>query len=139
MSAAADVFLPEWHRIVAARDLEALPRVLAPEIKMGAPPYWSKLEGVDLVSHLLGLIVHTIEDFTYQREWCDGPELALEFKGHVGDDQLQGIDLITLDDASRIRNLDVLMRPVNSVVALREAIAPQMAKYLVERAAASGG
>lgn len=131
-----DRFLSEWHRIVAERDTAALGAVLAPDVTLGAPPYWSKLAGRELVQHLLGLIVHTIEDFTYHREWLEGRELALEFRGRVGEIELQGIDLISLDADGRISNLDVLMRPVNGVVALRDRIAPQMAEYLAQRSAA---
>jgi len=47
----------------------------------------------------------------------------------VGDLELQGIDLITLNRDGRIQNLDVLMRPVNGVIALRDAIAPKMASF----------
>jgi hypothetical protein len=68
VTAPGDRFLPEWHRIVAERDVPALGAVLAPDVTLGAPPYWSKLAGRDLVQHLLGLIVHTVEGFTYQRE-----------------------------------------------------------------------
>ena len=127
-------FLSEWHRIVAQKDVEALARILAEDGSMGAPPYWNKLRGRPLVQHLLGLIVHTIDDFTYRREWQHGGELALEFSGHVGEPELQGIDLISLDEQLRIANLDVLMRPVNAVVSLRERIAPQMAEYLRQAA-----
>jgi len=123
-------FLAEWHRIVAEKDLVALEKVLAEDVAIGAPPYWEKLRGRPLVHHLLGRIARTIEDFTYHREWRDGDELALEFTGHVGELELQGIDLITLDETGLIRNLDVLMRPVNAVLALREIIAPQMAEFL---------
>jgi hypothetical protein len=130
MSDGVHAFLTEWHRIVSEKDLAALPNMLAEDISMGAPPYWTKLQGRDLVRHLLGLVIHTIEDFTYQREWLDGNELALEFTGHVGEIDLQGIDLITLDEYFAVRNLDVLMRPVNGVIRLRETIAPQMAEFL---------
>jgi hypothetical protein len=85
------------------------------------------------VQHLLGLILETIEGFTYHREWQDGAELALEFRGCVGEFELQGIDLISLDATGRIRRLDVLMRPANSVNALIEKIAPRMMKYLAEQ------
>jgi hypothetical protein len=132
----AERFLVEWHRIVGERDVAALAAVLAPDVTLGAPPYWSKLAGRELVQHLLGLIVHTIEGFTYHREWAQGRELALEFRGHVGETELQGIDLITLDDEGRIQNLDVLMRPLNGIVALRERIAPRMAEYLAQRSPA---
>jgi hypothetical protein len=123
-------FLDRWHRIVAERDMQALAEIVAPDISMGAPPYWDRLEGKDLVVHLLGVILDTIEDFAYRREWIDGPELALEFRGHVGDRQVQGIDLISLDSQGRVRRLDVLIRPLNSLQHLRDVVAPRMAEYL---------
>jgi hypothetical protein len=134
MASQADAFLAEWHRIVAEKDAAAVIRLLAAEVTIGAPPYWNRMQGAPLVAHLLGLILETIEDFTYHREWTQGDELALEFSGRVGDTQLQGIDLISLDARGRIRGLDVLMRPVNAVVALRERIAPRMVEYLAARA-----
>ena len=134
MSDSAESFLTGWHRIVAEKDLAALETVLAEDVAIGAPPYWDKLRGRPLVHHLLGRIIHTVEDFSYRREWQDGNELALEFTGHVGELALQGIDLITLDETGVIRNLDVLMRPINAVTALREVIAPQMAEFLAARA-----
>lgn len=133
MTAPFDEFLVKWHRIVAERDLPALPAVLAKDVSLGAPPYWGKVEGRDLVGHLLGLIVHTIEGFTYHREWRDGPEFALEFRGRVGKIELQGIDLITVNERGEVQNLDVMIRPLNAVVALRETIAPKMAAFLAER------
>ncbi len=136
MAADPEAFLPEWHRIVRERDLDALRGVLAPDVSIGPPPYWVKLNGEKLVHHLLGLVIETIDGFTYHREWQDGAELALEFTGRIGDLDLQGIDLISLDAANRIRNLDVLMRPVNAVIALQKLIAPRMATFLSEAQAA---
>jgi len=139
MAAANDEFLAKWHALVAGRDLAALEKILARDVTMGAPPYWDKLVGRPIVHHLLGLIVHTIEDFTYHREWHDDArgagEIALEFRGHVGELQLQGIDLITLNDRGQLQNLDVMIRPMNALAALRDVIAPQMAAFL--RASAS--
>lgn len=119
--------------MVAETDLPAISALLAPDVTLGAPPYWQKLHGERIVGHLLGLILHTIEGFTYHREWTQGPELALEFTGKVGDLDLQGIDVITLNGDGRVQNLDVLMRPVNAVIALREAIAPEMAAFLASK------
>jgi hypothetical protein len=127
-------FLDEWHRIVAEKDLPGLARVLADDVTLGAPPYWEKLRGRDVVHFLLGLIVNTIEGFTYHREWRSGPELALEFRGRVGGLELQGIDLISLDERGRIRNLDVMIRPINAVQALQGIVAPKMVAFLAERA-----
>jgi hypothetical protein len=129
-----DAFLDEWHRIVRERDVPALAALLAPEVALGAPPYWEPFRGVPLVQHLLGLILETVEGFSYQREWRTGGELALEFRGRVDGLELQGIDLISLDDAGRIRRLEVLMRPVNAVNALIAAIAPRMTEYFARTA-----
>ena len=133
MSADPRAFLDRWHEMVARRDLATLPELLAKDVTLGAPPYWNRLRGRDLVAHLLGLIIHTIEGFTYQREWVQGSELALEFRGRVDGLDLQGIDLISLDEEGRVRALDVPMRPLNAVTALRERIAPRMAEYLRSR------
>jgi hypothetical protein len=135
MARDTETFLREWHDIVARRDLEALRHVLADEVMLGAPPYWTKLEGKPIVHHLLGIIIETIEGFTYHREWWTGPELALEFTGKVEELDLQGIDLISLDAEGRIRNLDVLMRPVNGVIRLQELVAPRMQAFLTRGSA----
>ena len=130
----SEVFLSKWHRLVAERDLDALERILSENVTMGAPPYWDKLSGRPIVHHLLGLIINTIEDFTYHREWHDDSrgagEIALEFHGHIGDLTLQGIDLITLDDRGQLENLDVMIRPINTLEQLRNIIAPQMIEFL---------
>lgn len=123
-------FLEEWHRIVANRDLDALEQILREDVTIGAPPYWTPLAGRPIVHHLLSIIIETIEGFSYFREWQDGSELALEFRGKVGDLDVQGIDLISLDPEGRIRNLDVLMRPTNTILRLQEVIGPRMADFL---------
>jgi hypothetical protein len=134
-----DTFDREWHRIVAEKDRAGLERVLAEDVVVGVPPYWQKLHGRAIAVHLLDLIIHTIEEFTYHREWRNDRELALEFTGHVGDLELQGIDLISLDERGAVTNLDVLMRPVNAIIELRGVVAPQMAAFLQARAAQREG
>lgn len=97
-----EAFLAKWHPLVANRDLKALEEILAADVTMGAPPYWDKLSGRLIVHHLLGLIINTIEDFTYHREWHNDAaghgEIALDFHGHIDEMTLQGIDLITIND-----------------------------------------
>lgn len=137
MSADAKSFLETWHRVVADRDAGALPALLSPDVRLGSPAYWGKFEGRELVGHLIGIILLTIEDFAYHREWCEGGQLALEFSGRVGELRLQGIDLICLDDESRVAEIDVLMRPIDTLLALREVVAPKMTEYLASRSESS--
>ena len=134
MSSANDDFLAKWHPLVAERDMVALEAILAEDVSMGAPPYWDKLQGRPVVHHLLGLIINTIEDFTYHREWHEDSqgkgEIALEFHGHLRELQIQGIDLITLNDRGELQNLDVVIRPMNALAALKDIITPQMVAFL---------
>ena len=136
MTAIKTEFLARWHELVKNRDLVALEKILAEDVSMGAPPYWDKLQGRSIVHHLLGLIISTIEDFTYHREWhsdsTGGGEIALEFMGHVGELDLQGIDLITLNERGELQNLDVMIRPMNALEALRDIVAPKMMEFLSE-------
>jgi len=125
-----DRFLDEWHRIVREQDAAALTEIIAEDVTLGAPPYWNRLQGRELVAHLLGLILETIEDFTYLRQWRAGRELALEFSGRVGDYRLQGVDLITVDEDGLLCAIDVPMRPLDTVEHLRDTIAPRMQQYL---------
>ncbi|NQY90359.1 MAG: nuclear transport factor 2 family protein [Deltaproteobacteria bacterium] len=125
----AEDFLVSWNRAVHARNTEGLAALLADEVSMGAPPYWNRIEGKAVVAQLLGIIVETIADFTYHRQWVNGAELALEFEGHVGDCALQGIDLITLGEDGLITRLDVMIRPENALVLLRERVGPRMVEF----------
>ena len=134
MGTDAQAFLKQWHRVVKERDIAAIEDLLAQGVSVGAPPYWTKLQGRGLVHHLLGLILQTIEGFTYQREWMDGAELALEFTGRVGELDVQGIDLISLDEENKVRNVDVMIRPVNAVIALQKIISPKMEAFLTRGA-----
>ena len=132
MTVDAQEWLGRWHAAVAARDVVAITGFLAEDITMGAPPYWTPMQGKEVVSRLLGVIVETIADFTYHREWVDGNELALEFRGHVGDAHLQGMDLITLNGDGYIQNLDVMIRPANALTELMRVVGEKMQAKLAE-------
>ncbi len=133
MASDGSEFLERWHRIVENRDLDALEAILAEAPSLGAPPYWQKLTGRDVVHHLLGIIIETIEGFTYHREWINERELALEFTGKVAGMDLQGIDLITIDEAGQLVNIDVMIRPINAVTALMERVTPRMTEFFAAR------
>jgi len=133
MHEGAQNFLRLWQSVVDDRDAKGIEQLLADDISMGAPPYWNRIDGKETVGYLLGIISETIVNFTYHRTWVDERELALEFTGQVGDCELQGIDLITIDDTGLITRLDVMIRPENALAALRECVAPRMLEFFERR------
>jgi hypothetical protein len=127
-------FLEKWHRMVEARDISAIGELLAEDVSINSPPYWDKLHGRPLVEHLLTQIITLVEGFTYHRQWHDDAaqqgEIALEFYGHIGELELQGIDLITLNERGEVQNIDVMIRPISALQALQEIITPKMMEFL---------
>ncbi|MEX1152499.1 MAG: nuclear transport factor 2 family protein, partial [Parvibaculum sp.] len=61
-------------------------------------------------------------DFTYTKEWIDGNEIILEFESRIGDTKLKGIDRITIDADGRMSHIEVLIRPLNGLIALAEHV-----------------
>ena len=58
----------------------------------------------------------------YERIWENGKEYALEFVGKVGELDVKGIDLMTIDDDGQITCIEVFIRPVGALMAIRETL-----------------
>jgi hypothetical protein len=52
---------------------------------------------------------------------------VLRFRTRVGDRELEGVDILTFDDAGLVREFTVLVRPYSAATALREAMAARLA------------
>ena len=59
---------------------------------------------------------------------------SITVSGKVGGTDLQGIDLITIDAAGQLVNIDVMIRPINAVEALMEIVTPRMTEFFATRA-----
>jgi len=60
--------------------------------------------------------------FRYRRVMGGGNDWALEFLCKIGELDAVGVDLITLDGDGLIGEFEVVMRPLKSVEALRQAM-----------------
>lgn len=70
----------------------------------------------------------------------EGNDWALEFQCRIGDLDAVGVDLITLDQDGLVQTFEVVMRPLKSVAALREAMNARVAQdpaFLKHRSALS--
>lgn len=66
------------------------------------------------------------ESFTYVREIIDGNDAMLEFTSVIDSIHINGIDLIRFDDAGKIIDFKVMVRPVKAVNKLWEMMAAQL-------------
>ncbi|MGE7955861.1 nuclear transport factor 2 family protein [Pseudomonas sp. NPDC089530] len=124
--------LRRWHAMIAEGDLSALPELLDSRVVFRSPMAHTPYPGVPVVSTILNTVSKVFVDFAYHRELvtADGLSVVLEFSARVGDRQLKGIDLIRFDEAGKIVEFEVMVRPMSGLQALGEEMARRLAPYL---------
>lgn len=134
LTPAAAHTLQRWHAMLANRDLQALPDLLAPDAVFRSPMAHTPYPGAPVVSMILNTVINVFEDFTYHRELAtgDGLSVVLEFSARVGDKQLKGIDLIRFNPQGQIIEFEVMIRPLSGLQALGEEMGRRLAPYLAK-------
>jgi hypothetical protein len=116
-----------FERAVRARDADAITAALAPDVRFRSPVVFRPYEGREAVSLVLRAVTEVFGEFEYvQRlEAADG-SIALIFRAKVGDRELDGLDLLRIDDEGLVSELTVMVRPMSGVQALATAMAEQL-------------
>lgn len=118
-----------FRRAVEAGDLPDLAACFAADATFHSPAVFEPYRGRDAVMAVLGAVMQVFEDFRYADTFTagDGREI-LEFHTRVGDRELQGIDLLTFDEATgEVTDLTVMLRPLRGLEAAVEAIGQRLA------------
>lgn len=134
LTPAAAQTLLRWHAMLAGRDLQSLPELLAPDAVFRSPMAHTPYPGAPVVSMILNTVITVFEDFKYHRELAtaDGLSVVLEFSARVGDKQLKGIDLIRFNELGQIVEFEVMVRPLSGLQALGEEMGRRLAPYLAK-------
>jgi ketosteroid isomerase-like protein len=119
--------LEEWQRIFKQLDWDKLPDLLADDVTYFNPGDAMPLRGKDAVVGSLGLSFSMFEDFEYTRHFNGDDGHVLEFCGSVGDTAFSGIDIIRFDEAGKIADLVVMIRPIAAIIKLGEDAARRRA------------
>jgi hypothetical protein len=115
-----------FKQAVQAGDIDAAIECLAPDVTFNSPVAHTPFEGKATVGGVLRAVSQTFEDFEYTDELQDGNTHALVFKARVGDKQLQGLDLLRMNDDGLIEDFTVMVRPASGLMALGQAMAPKV-------------
>jgi hypothetical protein len=70
--------------------------------------------------------VSVFEDFEYVQRLESDDGVALIFKARVGDREVDGLDLLRLDDDGLVAELTVMVRPMSGVQALAAAMGEEL-------------
>lgn len=113
-----------FRAAIEARDLDAAVALLSEDVVFRSPVVFTPYEGREALRLILGAVIEVFEDFRYVREIGadDARDHALVFEARVGDKQLQGCDFIHLDDDGAIDEFTVMVRPMQAMLALAEAM-----------------
>ncbi|MEU5542748.1 nuclear transport factor 2 family protein [Streptomyces sioyaensis] len=119
---------------VEARELDGLDELFTEDIRLYSPVKFTPFEGRPMVLGLFGVLLRTFEDFRYVGELTGSAQTAagadggsvdsavLIFRATVRGKQIHGIDLLQFDEAGRIKEFTVMVRPQSAVQALGEAV-----------------
>ncbi|ATF34063.1 nuclear transport factor 2 family protein [Burkholderia thailandensis] len=126
--------LERWHAMVAARDMTALADIANPNAVFRSPIAHSAYAGAPALVLAIGTVVNVFDDFVYHRQLVtdDGLSVVLEFSARVGDKQLKGIDLIRFDEAGKIVEFEVMVRPASGLQALGAEMGARIGARLPE-------
>ncbi|MEA2297216.1 MAG: hypothetical protein QOF77_152 [Solirubrobacteraceae bacterium] len=124
-----------FRAAVERRDLDAMAGALAPDVRLHSPTLLAPIEGRDRARKIFGVLEELFEDFEYTRVLAGGPAdrpeesstHALMFRCRIGSQQIEGIDVLDLDDDDQIAELTVLVRPLAGLQALAEQVAARLA------------
>jgi hypothetical protein len=113
---------------IEAGDEDAALATIADDVVFRSPAVYKPYHGRDQVSGILRLVSTVFEDFRYTNEWRDGRTTILFFEAHVGDRELQGIDILEDDADGKIARFTVMIRPLSGLQAVAAAMTARLGR-----------
>jgi hypothetical protein len=106
-----------WHELVRTRSVAGLDALLADDVVFHSPIVHTPQVGKALTTMYLTAAVRVIANgsFRYVREIVGPRDAALEFQVEIDGISVNGIDLIRWNDAGRIVDFKVMVRPLKAV------------------------
>jgi hypothetical protein len=106
-----------WHDLVRRRSADGLDALLSDDVVFHSPVVHTPQVGKALTTMYLTAALHVLanDTFRYVREVVGPRDAALEFQVEIDGISVNGIDLIRWNDAGRIVDFKVMVRPLKAV------------------------
>jgi hypothetical protein len=116
-----------WHAIAESRDPAGLADLLADDVVFRSPAVHGDQAGKELTtSYLSAAIVVLGPTLTYRRQWYAESNAVLEFEAELDGLQVHGIDMLQWNDAGRLTEFTVMVRPIRGLEKLIEKMAAEL-------------
>lgn len=117
-----------WHRLVKERDAQGLDGLLAADAVFYSPVVHTPQVGKAITKKYLTAAFHVFfnESFRYVRELSDERDAVLEFELELDGITINGVDMIRWNDAGKITEFKVMLRPLKAVNLIHEKMAAML-------------
>ncbi|MGQ5701654.1 nuclear transport factor 2 family protein [Sandaracinobacteroides sp. A072] len=128
--------LERWHAFMKSHDKQALWDMLHPDAVFESPVVHTPQRGREIVFKYLTSAGNVLggEGFRYVGEWHGDNSAILEFVQEIEGISVNGIDMITWNDAGQITNFKVMVRPLKAI-----NLVHRLMGEMLQKAAASPG
>ncbi len=129
--------LAAWHDLVRSRDLAALDRLLADDVVFHSPVVHTPQRGKAITAAYLTGAMQVLgnDAFRYLRQIVGERDAVLEFVTAIDAIEVNGVDLIRWDDAGRIVDFKVMIRPLKAVNLVHQKMGEMLARLQAPGAA----
>jgi hypothetical protein len=119
-----------WHRLVRERDAAALQQLLDEDAVFHSPVVHTPQRGRALAAGYLGaaLDVFCAPEFRYVREIVGEYDAMLEFETVIDEVKVNGVDIIHWNEAGKITEFKVMIRPLKAINAVHARMAALLAR-----------
>ena len=109
--------IAHWHRLLAARDAAGLADLLADDAVFHSPVVHTPQRGKAMTQLYLAGAMQVLggPGFRYLREVVGESDAMLEFEVEIDGILVNGVDLIHWNDAGRIDDFKVMIRPLKAI------------------------
>jgi hypothetical protein len=111
-----------FRAAVERGEIGSTAELLAADVVFHSPVTFHPFIGRETVSALLALVADTFEDFRYTDELERDGAHALIFRASVEGKELEGIDLLRLDEQGLIADFTVMVRPLSGLLPFAQAM-----------------
>jgi hypothetical protein len=117
-----DDVIARWHRHLGGELPGGLGDLLADDVVFHSPVVYTPQRGKAVTTLYLEAAARTLVDggFRYTKEVLSGDTAVLEFETTVEGRYVNGVDIIRCDDAGRIVEFRVMLRPLQGLQAVHE-------------------
>ena len=122
--------LATWHDLVSTRNVKGLDALLADGVVFHSPVVHTPQVGKAITTQYLAAAFQVFfnETFRYVREIAGPRDAVLEFQVEIDGIAVNGVDMLRWDDAGRIVEFKVMIRPLKAINLIHQQMGAMLKK-----------